>query len=326
MAASEDVAFQVLSDVHADMHAGATAASDTLPAHVLHALRPSPSADVLCLAGDVAEVCSPQYTEVLRWVSERYTHVAVVLGNHEGYSMQWEDAVQGAQDAAEDLSNVHILHRDVWEVPGACGVTVMGATGWTVPPCLSWGGQDSRFIKDYAASAEQWALDDAAFLAAAADAAVSKGRTPVALTHFPPTQLPGDVRRYGARDPVPCLLATCTACSREPSGWRAAKRRATAQYFYHGSTRVDECSAGCCSGGAADAQACPLHPSKAQCTVDAAMRGVLCTVPLWMCGHTHAASDAVPSPGAARVVSNPLGYPNEQEVHHVIGLSVSIPV
>jgi Icc-related predicted phosphoesterase len=108
-------------------------------------IRNEVNADMLILAGDifVAEYftkteLSPKYTvaqgvrEFFRIVSEEFTHVLYVLGNHEHYFSALPDTPNIIRDAIKEFPNIHLLNNEYLELEG---IRFIGSTLWT--DCLN---------------------------------------------------------------------------------------------------------------------------------------------------------------------------------------------
>ncbi|QHS10582.1 metallophosphoesterase [Sinimarinibacterium sp. NLF-5-8] len=102
--------------VYSDLHLG-RARSDI-------ALTPARDAELVILAGDIA-----RGVEGVHWAQQTFPRVPVlmVLGNHEFYDHDFVTLADECKAAARG-SNVCVLDRDAFELPGA---RVLGCTLWT---------------------------------------------------------------------------------------------------------------------------------------------------------------------------------------------------
>jgi Icc-related predicted phosphoesterase len=89
-------------------------------------IAPVPEADVLVLAGDIAD--SAQACELFAdWPSTKPRHIVYVAGNHEFYGHPMDPIYQKLRDAAA-VNNIHFLEMDGVAIDG---VRFLGATLWT---------------------------------------------------------------------------------------------------------------------------------------------------------------------------------------------------
>lgn len=116
MTHSHPMRIRLWSDLHLEM-SGNRDVSDRLPDEV--------DADLVLLAGDIA-----QGVEGVRWAAKKFrdTPVAYVLGNHEFYGHDLDEAQASARKAAVG-TNVRVLEKDVWDFTS--GLRILGVTLWT---------------------------------------------------------------------------------------------------------------------------------------------------------------------------------------------------
>lgn len=105
---------QLASDLHLERLAA------RFPGETL--IRPSPDADLLVLAGDIAPVA-----DTLRLFADWPVPVLYVPGNHEFFDCEWHDTLDSLRRAAEG-TRITVLDRDEWQWHG---VRFLGCTLWT---------------------------------------------------------------------------------------------------------------------------------------------------------------------------------------------------
>ena len=88
--------------------------------------------DILVLAGDIAAVPSPEYTDFVKDCVTCFGEgkVFVVLGNHEAYGngLTWDETVEEARRLLFSLG-ANLLHRDSFELGD--GIRIAGTTLWS---------------------------------------------------------------------------------------------------------------------------------------------------------------------------------------------------
>jgi predicted MPP superfamily phosphohydrolase len=94
------------------------------------------NADVLVLAGDIAEVCDmvgeqprhPEYLEFFAQVCREFPNVVYVLGNHEHYGHTLEDSVGSLRQVLGHHHNLRILDNETLVLGN---FVIFGGTAWT---------------------------------------------------------------------------------------------------------------------------------------------------------------------------------------------------
>ena len=106
----------VVSDVHADFHKDVEIFTSKLT-----------EADLLLVAGDLSEMRDSSYEEMVRLLSNKFSYVIHVPGNHEYYGkdMDWVEKMGSAMEAL--YPNYYFVNRRVVEIDG---IRVAGATTW----------------------------------------------------------------------------------------------------------------------------------------------------------------------------------------------------
>lgn len=157
-----DIHFQLVSDLHVDC-GGRTKINPhyklpewriQLARSVVNANRESEQpADILLVAGDVAEAHDPIWNECLSFLSDHYEFVIVVAGNHEYYNTSHK---QLKENAAKLPGNCHYLDCSTIDVGG---VVIAGATLWFSNS--GYTSQQRKKMNDFYAipSIDRW-LDD----------------------------------------------------------------------------------------------------------------------------------------------------------------------
>lgn len=173
----------VLSDIH----------SEFMNETDLGSFLASPAAlgqgDVLALVGDIGKIGSHACKRIYSHFSSRYTHVLVVLGNHEYYHQS--DPIK-AWHSAGYPANVTLLHKGVvMEVPGK--FVALGCTLWSpvttreerlILACVN----DFRYIPGHTLETRRTLyLRDREWLAEQLPLARSTGLPVLCVTHFIPS-------------------------------------------------------------------------------------------------------------------------------------------
>lgn len=103
----------IISDLHLDFY------QNKMP-------RLTPEADVLVVAGDLAEWRRPQWLDGLRMLTSQWRDVIYVAGNHEYYGSSVNDLAK-YREKAKEFKNLHWLENESVELDGQ---RFCGATGW----------------------------------------------------------------------------------------------------------------------------------------------------------------------------------------------------
>lgn len=116
---------QILSDLHLEI--GQQYASFTFPV----------SAPYLLLAGDIGRLADYEnYLTFLRAQTSRFETVFLVLGNHEFYGLNYNDALDTAQRLADEPvldQRLVLLNRTRWDSPRS-KLSILGCTLWSLIP------------------------------------------------------------------------------------------------------------------------------------------------------------------------------------------------
>lgn len=101
---------------------------------LLSSKRFKPSADILCLAGDIGYPSKPLYKEFLKYCNESYKKVFLITGNHEYYKCKSMDGIDDQIRyiiEMEGLSRVSFLDNSYEDYEG---VRFVGSTLWSRIP------------------------------------------------------------------------------------------------------------------------------------------------------------------------------------------------
>ena len=110
---------QVISDIHAERH------RDWGESFV-QSLNPADT-DVLVVAGDAGNTADDSFSTVMTLLCGRFPQVVAVLGNHELYGTNRENAWNVARQLQEKLPNLHILENSTVTIEGQ---RFIGCTMW----------------------------------------------------------------------------------------------------------------------------------------------------------------------------------------------------
>ncbi|KAH0612671.1 uncharacterized protein H6S33_009051 [Morchella sextelata] len=118
--------FQIMSDLHLEFLPPPPPPAS--PSTHYLAFPIPPKAPYLVLAGDIGLLVPhyERYLAFLRHQTAAFTHVFLVLGNHEFYRASRADGLRAAQQMEDELPGLTVLHRKRVDLP--CGVTILGAT------------------------------------------------------------------------------------------------------------------------------------------------------------------------------------------------------
>lgn len=97
-----------------------------------------PSADILCLSGDIGNIKNTNYTLFLKWCSENFKKVFLISGNHEYYSYDSIEIINNnIQKIVDNYTNITFLNNKIEEYNG---FTFIGCILWSLIP---------EYIEDY---------------------------------------------------------------------------------------------------------------------------------------------------------------------------------
>lgn len=206
----EDGPIQVLSDLHLEL------CRQYATFEV-----PKTGAYYLILAGDIGRLVD--YEPLLGFLEglvSSYRRIFYVLGNHEFYTMTYEDGIREAERLEKEprlSGKVTILHRTRWDedaldspVPG---LTILGCTLWTqvTPESRDAVGRaisDFKYIKDWTVDTHnQMHAEEVAWLREQVAATQQSRRTVLVVTHHVPT-VEGTSRPKYASSPWASAFAT----------------------------------------------------------------------------------------------------------------------
>jgi hypothetical protein len=151
--------FQIMSDLHLEL----TATTPTTPDPYLHFSIP-PRAPYLLLAGDIGLLVHhyPRYLTFLHRQTSNFTHVFLVLGNHEFYKSTHAETLRAAQRMESEqilAGKLSIMHRRRVDLslPDGTEVSVLGATLHShVPPDAR--DRVHRAVRDFTAI-DGWSVE-----------------------------------------------------------------------------------------------------------------------------------------------------------------------
>lgn len=103
-------------------------------------------ADVLVLAGDICEAKKMhQFVDLLQQVSNHYTAVIMVAGNHEAYRGEFTKSKNTIRALVEPFGNIYFLDKELVTIDG---VVFGGCTLWSyISPMQEWFA--ARGMNDY---------------------------------------------------------------------------------------------------------------------------------------------------------------------------------
>ncbi|KAL9657168.1 hypothetical protein ABK040_015873 [Willaertia magna] len=90
-----------------------------------------PIGDILVLAGDIANVEKSSFKEFLNEVSNKFSHVLMVAGNHEFYGNEYYSCLQKMKTICNEFTNVHFLDKTKIEINETI---FLGCTLWSYVP------------------------------------------------------------------------------------------------------------------------------------------------------------------------------------------------
>ena len=119
---------QLISDLHLDHHT-------TVPPV-------TKSADILVIAGDIANGFTDEAQRFLTTMASQFEQVIFILGNHDFYGWQpMEDVILEVERWVNARSNLIFLHNDYTEIEGKL---VFGGPMWTA----YWGIMQARLVAE----------------------------------------------------------------------------------------------------------------------------------------------------------------------------------
>lgn len=122
----------------------------------------TPSARILCLAGDIGNPRKQLYTSFLEYCQDKWDHVFIIAGNHEFYNRRplkdlvkynrkevdsWDTRLELCRTVCSQWPNVHFLEKDSYYLRDY-NLTVLGTTMWTHIPS-SKAGIVKNAMNDY---------------------------------------------------------------------------------------------------------------------------------------------------------------------------------
>ncbi|CAK7206745.1 hypothetical protein SEUCBS139899_009551 [Sporothrix eucalyptigena] len=197
---------------------------------------PAAGAPYLVLAGDIGRMID--YEPLLGFLAglvASYRRIFYVLGNHEFYTLTYDEGIREAQRLEKEPGlegKVSILHKTRWDEDlsvvdsGAPRLTVLGCTLWThvVPEAydaVTRSVSDFKYIRDWTVDNHNQVHDEeVAWLHEQVDAlrdeAGSENRTVVVITHHVPTVEGTSRPKYAAS---PCASAFSTELIVPSGAW-----------------------------------------------------------------------------------------------------------
>lgn len=140
--------FQILSDLHLEV--GSQYTTYTIPA----------TAPYLILAGDIGCLADYDlYLAFLARIAPSFDKILLVLGNHEFYSLTYEQGIEAGRWLEKEAilnGKLVLLHQGVFEVPHS-SITILGCTLWSHIPKESEDVVVSK-VKDYK-NIESWTVE-----------------------------------------------------------------------------------------------------------------------------------------------------------------------
>ena len=122
--------FQLISDVHLEMHDGTSLKSLEIPI----------IAPYLVLAGDIGYPSQPSYRQFLHSMASEFTKVFVIAGNHEFYYGEYNKEIQTIRQICSENENLVFLNKDTYlleetdEEGNVHQLRILGTTLWSNIP------------------------------------------------------------------------------------------------------------------------------------------------------------------------------------------------
>lgn len=101
-----------------------------------------PVAPDLALCGDIGNPFSSVYSDFIKWVSNRWSRVFLIAGNHEYFSENPNIVMSDVEDQIRMVAynagpNVIFLQKETYSID-AYKIIVVGSTLWTTPSLRRW--------------------------------------------------------------------------------------------------------------------------------------------------------------------------------------------
>lgn len=169
----------LISDIHLDHYKDGT----NRFCNEIDAFAPLHPADVMVVAGDVADGRFPdQYRKLFGKLRQYYEHVIVVTGNHDYYQSDFGRTHHSINLAAGDFSNVHFLVNSYVEIDGK---TFYGGTMWYRDDPMNTSYEHWMNDVRYIPGLKTWVYDQQAFFEHVLSGKLTKGD--IVVTHHMPS-------------------------------------------------------------------------------------------------------------------------------------------
>lgn len=189
--------FHVLSDIHLERY-------KSFPG-LHHFIHDPSTADFICLCGDIGDVHSAVYEDILYECAKTYRGVFVILGNHEYHYGSMESTHTQMQHVLRKLNcpNIHWLNNTSLDMD-ELGLRVVGTTLWTEIK-----GSQRAFVKKSITDftlIDHWDIDqcnetykkNVEFIQREIEYAKSTGKRVLVLTHHAPLGICGSPAHRGS--------------------------------------------------------------------------------------------------------------------------------
>lgn len=139
-------------------------------------------ADYLILAGDIGQIDNIHYHSFLRYVSQNWKKVFYVLGNHEYYHLNIDEALDKYRKLFDGYENIILLENEYHDIDD---IRIYGFTGWTNPKTYT-----TEFLNDYeqieGITEEKVSKLSCRSIAKFNEFLLNNDKKLIVVTHFPP--------------------------------------------------------------------------------------------------------------------------------------------